>query len=111
MASYLWDAEASRWAPRHEVLAARAAKTVNRRSFLPTPAVVGIMGEIKSMADGQIYSDRRTYERSLARHGCEVVGFDKNWTDYVKPAHDEKAHEAEIVSDVKRAIEEVSSTS
>ncbi len=108
--SFLWDADLEKWLPKHEVLARRAAKRVNKGSILPRPFVVGTMEPIRSMADGKIYDDKRSYYKSVARAGCEIIGYDKNWTDYIKPPTlSEREHEADIVGDVKRAIEEVSS--
>jgi hypothetical protein len=85
----------------------------DKRSDLPSPAVIaGTMPAIKSMADGRIYETRRNYEKSVARAGCSVVGFDKRWQEHVKPASaydSDKAHEADVVADVKRAIQEEAS--
>ena len=67
------------------------------------------MPELKSMADGKIYTDKRSYYKSVARAGCEIVGYDKNWTDHVKRPYDEKAHEADIVGDVKKSLEQLNS--
>lgn len=102
---YLWDEDTQTWQPAHIVRAKRAAKAPDRRSLLPTPGVIGSMEPIMSMADGRVYDDKRSYYKSLARHNCEVVGFDKNWTDYVANPVDDKAHEADVVADVKKAIE------
>lgn len=79
-----------------------------KRSDLPTPFVIGTMPAIKSMADGRIYDDKRSYHKSVARAGCEVIGYDRDWTSHIRPAYNEKEHEADIVADVKRAIEETS---
>jgi len=106
---YLWDEDTQTWEPAHIVRAKRAAKTPDRRSSLPTPGVIGSMEPIMSMADGRIYDDKRTYYKSLARHGCEIVGFDKNWTDHIKPPVDDATEMADVVADVKRAIAEETS--
>jgi hypothetical protein len=80
-----------------------------KRSDLPSPSVIGgTMPAIKSMADGRIYETKRNYEKSVSRAGCEIVGFDKRWQEHIKapqPYGGEKAHEAELVADVKKAIE------
>jgi hypothetical protein len=107
--TFLWDDELQAWAPKREVLARRAAAAPKNCSAFPCPMVIGAMQPIKSMADGQIYDDKRSYHRSLARHGCEVVGYDKNWTDYVGQPYSAKAHEADVVADIKQAIEQVAS--
>ena len=109
--SYLWDEEAMKWAPRHEVLAKRAARTPNNRSSLSGPLVIGAMPETRSPIDGRIYTDKSSYYKHVERNNCAIVGFDKNWTDHVgKPwIADEKKHEADVVADVKQAIEMVSS--
>ena len=102
---YLWDEETQTWEHAHIVRAKRAAKAPDLRSSLPTPMVIGSMEPIVSMADGRIYDDKRSYYKSLARQGCEIVGFDKNWTDHVAKPLDDAAHEADVVADVKKAIE------
>lgn len=104
--SFLWDGE--RWAPRHEVLAKRAAIAPKTRSTtVACPMVIGSMPAIRSPIDGRIYDSKSEYYRHVERNGCAIVGYDKNWTDHVAAAarYDEKAHEADIVSDVKRSIE------
>jgi hypothetical protein len=80
-----------------------------KRSDLPSPAVhAGGMPAIKSMVDGRIYETKRNYYKSVARAGCEIVGFDKRWEEHVKPPQPfggDKAHERDLVADVKKAIE------
>jgi hypothetical protein len=107
--SWIYDAESGRLLPKGEFLALKAMRAPRQRSALSAPLVIGAMPAIKSMADGQYYDDKRSYYKSVARAGCEIVGYDKNWTDYVKQPYDEKTHEAEIVEDVKKAIEQASS--
>ena len=107
--SWIYDAEADRLVPKGEYLHLKAERAASKVSALPRPYVIGAMPAIKCMADGRYYDDKRSYQKAVARAGCEVVGFDKNWTDYVKPTYDEKAHEADIVADVKKSIEQMSS--
>ena len=80
-----------------------------KRSDLSAPHVIaGGMPAIKSMADGRIYETKRNYEKSVHRHGCEIVGFDKRWQEHVKPPKPfggDKAHEAALVADTKKALE------
>jgi hypothetical protein len=82
-----------------------------KRSDLASPAVIGgSMPAIKSMADGKYYETFRNYEKSVHRAGCEIVGHDPRWQEHIKPPQPfggEKAHEADLVADVKRATEEV----
>jgi hypothetical protein len=84
-----------------------------KRSDLPSPAVVGgSISPIKSMADGRVYETFRNYEKSVHRAGCEIVGFDKCWQESVKPPKPfgtDREHEADLVGDVKRALQEVES--
>jgi hypothetical protein len=81
------------------------------RADLPSPAVhAGGMPTIKSMADGRYYETKRNYEKSVHRAGCEIVGHDPRWQEHIKtpqPFGGEKAHEASIVADIKRATQEV----
>lgn len=104
--AWIYDRETQQLVPKGEYLRRKAMLERGKPSSLPRPFVIGTMEPIKSMADGQIYDDKRSYHRSVARAGCEVVGFDDNWTDHIPPAYDEKAHEADLVQDIKRAIEE-----
>jgi hypothetical protein len=107
---FLWDEEAQKWAPRHEVLAKRAAAVRPAVSNFPCPMVIGTMPETRSMIDGRIYSDKSSYYRHVERNGCAIVGFDKNWESQVKPKrYDERQHEADVVADVKKSIEQVTS--
>jgi hypothetical protein len=80
-----------------------------KRSDLPCPAIrPDSMRPIKSMADGRVYDGKSAYYKSVARAGCEIVGFDKRWQEHIKapqPFGGEKAHEADLVRDVKAATE------
>ena len=108
---FLWDDETQKWLPRHEVLAKRQASRPNNRSSLGAPLVLGSMPPIKSMIDGKIYDTKGDYYRHVERNECSIVGFDKNWTDHVEAVRhvDERKHEADIVADVKKSIEQVNS--
>lgn len=81
----------------------------DKRADLPSPAVhAGGMPTVKSMADGRYYETRRNYYKSVSRAGCEIVGFDKRWQEHVRapqPYGGPKAHERELVADVKQSIE------
>lgn len=83
-----------------------------KRADLPCPAVhssgSGMGGGFKSMADGRFYETRRNYEKSVRRAGCEIVGHDDP-SSYVAKPPSEKAVEAEIVADVKKAIQQEAS--
>ncbi len=106
---WVYDHETQQLLPKAEYQRLKASRTVHKGSAFGCPAVIGTMPAIRSMADGKIYDDKRGYQKSVARAGCEIVGFDKNWEQYVAPRYDEKKHEADIVGDVKKAIEQVSS--
>lgn len=108
--SFIFDKEQGRFVPKGAVLRQRAAAAAEKRGDFPCPRIVSDgMDAIKSMADGRIYDSKSAYYKSVERAGCAIVGHDKNWQDHVAPVYDEKAHEADIVSDIKRAIEEESS--
>lgn len=106
---YLWDEELQTWAPASEVLAKRRAAKPDRSSSLPMPMVIGAMPETRSPIDGRIYTDKSSYYRHVERANCSIVGFDKNWSENLKPTYDEKKHEADIAADVKKSIEQVRS--
>jgi hypothetical protein len=107
--SFLWDTDAKRWAPKHEILEKRRSAAQERQSSLPSPLVIGSMVPVQSMIDGQWYDDKRSYQKSVARAGCEIVGYDANWRDHVDRRADEIKAEvssmSDIVADVKKAIE------
>ena len=77
----------------------------DKRADLPSPAVhPGSMPAIKSMADGRMYETKRNYYRSVARAGCEIVGFDKRPDEHVRPpGQTDRQLEADIVRDVLKA--------
>lgn len=108
---FLWDTEAQQWLPAAEVIARRRQATPVARASLPSPTVIGAMPEIRSMIDGRMYSDKSSYYRHVERNNCAIVGFDKNWTDHVDAArrYDESKHEADVVADVKKSIEQLNS--
>lgn len=103
---WIFDKETGTMIPAVAFYMRQQERREHARSQVARPYVIGTMPEIKSMADGRIYNDKRGYYKSVARAGCEIVGFDRDVEKHIPPAYNEKAHEAEIVADVKRAIEE-----
>jgi hypothetical protein len=108
---FMFDPSTGTVRPAHEVLAERAAERVSSRSGLPSPLVIGTMPEVRSPIDGRIYDGKSEYYRHVERAGCAIVGFDKNWTDHVDASriYDERKHEVDVVSDVKKSIEQLNS--
>lgn len=106
---FLWDSETRKWLPAHEVLAKRRASQPDNRSRLGAPLVLGSMPEIKSPIDGRMYDTKGEYYRHVERNNCAIVGFDKNWESHIPPRYDEKQHEADVVADVKKSIEQLNS--
>lgn len=108
--SFIFCKEQGRFVPKGAILRQRAIAASEKRADFPCPRIVtdGMDG-IKSMVDGRVYESKSAYYKSVERAGCAIVGNDKNWHDYVAPVYDERAHEADIVTDIKRAIEEESS--
>jgi hypothetical protein len=105
--SYVYD-------PDYDMMVPKAVKLIRQRNYydekrsdLACPAVhPGGMPEIKSMMDGKRYETKRNYYRSVARAGCEIVGFDKRWTEHVpKPGPSDKQLEADMARDIKKAWE------
>lgn len=81
-----------------------------KKSDLASPYVqAGGMPEIFSHADGKRYETKRNYYRAVSRAGAEIIGFDRRWREHIKDPQiydgGDKAHEADIVRDVKKAIE------
>jgi hypothetical protein len=104
--SWVWDRDLQCLVPKH---GRNYFEHDDKRSDLPSPHVIGGgMPAVKSMADGRVYETKRNYEKSVARAGCEIVGFDKRWQEHVKspkPFGTEREHEADLVHDTKKAIE------
>lgn len=103
------------WSKDYECLVPKAQHLANQHNFydeirsdLPSPAVhpsgTGMHGGFKSMADGRHYETRRNYEESVRRAGCEIVGNADPSTYVAKPLSD-RAVEADVVADVKAAIQ------
>lgn len=109
--SWIYDAETGKLVPKGEYLARKAQQTRHSRSKLSRPMVIGSMPAIRSPIDGQWYDSKATYDRHVERNGCAIVGYDKNWTDHVAKArrYDERKHEADVVADVKKSIEQAAS--
>ncbi len=103
--SWVWDPTYQMLVPKDVYLRGKGNYFDEKKSDLPSPHVIaGGMPRIKSMADGKMYDTKRNYYKSVARAGCEITGFDKE----VKPTrstYEARAHEAEVVADVKKAIE------
>lgn len=107
-ASYLWDKELQKLRPKHEVLAERARAASKNVSAFPCPMVIGAMPETVSPIDGKVYTDKSSYYKHVERNGCAIVGFDKNWEKHIGPSqYDEKQHEADVVADVKKSLEQL----
>lgn len=106
--TFVWDKDLESLVPKY---GRNYFHQDDKRSDLACPAIrPDGMSAIKSMGDGRTYDGKSSYYRSVRRVGAEIVGFDKRWEEHVKPPQPfggDKAHEAAVVGDVKRAIEEV----
>lgn len=103
---WVWSRDYECLVPIDRYLAGKHNYFDEVRSDLPCPAIrPDGMSAVKSMADGRVYDSRSAYYKSVRRAGCEIVGFDRDWERHVRPTYDAKAHEAEIVADIKKAIE------
>mgnify|MGYP007071579237 CR=1 FL=1 len=80
------------------------------RSDLPAPFIQtgASFDSVFNPVDGRRYSSRRQYEAEVHAHGCTVVG-NESWA--TKPHDVHEPTEADVVGDVKRAIEELGSMS
>jgi hypothetical protein len=108
---FIFDKATQTLMPAAEYYAKKRSESPVASSSLPRPLVIGTMPEIRSMIDGRMYSDKSSYYRHVERNNCAIVGFDKNWTDHVAAArrYDESKHEADVVADVKKSIEQLNS--
>lgn len=109
--SWVWSRDYQCLVPKSQYL--QAKHNMSLRADLPSPAIrPDTMDAVQSMTDGRVYDSKSAYYRSVSRAGCEIVGFDKRWHEQIKPPQaygTEKQHTEAVVSDVKRAIQEVSS--
>lgn len=107
---FIFDKETQTLVPAAEYYAKKAAAAPDRRSSLSTPMVIGAMPETRSPINGRMYTDKSSYYRHVERAGCAIVGFDKNWESQVTtPRYDAVRHEADVVADVKKSIEQLNS--
>lgn len=72
-ASYVYDRETGKLIAKAEFYARQPAK---RRSHLPTPMIIGDIGEVRSMVDGQTYTSRKHWRDHLKAHGMVELGND-----------------------------------
>lgn len=107
--SWVWHPELECLVPKAQYLQGKDNRIA--RSDVPFPAIRGdAMPEMRSMLDGRIYESKSAYYKSVSRAGCHIVGYDRNWSEHVQSNRQtDKAHEADIASDVQRAVQEVAS--
>jgi hypothetical protein len=107
--SWVFDPQTNELIPKSQYVRRLSASTEHARSGLPRPMIISDhLDGLFSHADGQIYTSKRAYYDSVKAHGCEIVG-NEDLTKHTAPTYDAKAHEAEVVDDVRRAIAEVNS--
>lgn len=97
--TYRWDARLMKLVPLEEWYATRRN---GKRSDLPTPAVIGDNIEVRSMADGEMYTSKSRLRRSYRQKGFVEVG-DAPLPDPVRKGPDRKA----IQESVGRAFSRV----
>lgn len=75
----------------------------------PTKGHVAVISDhldaMVSMADGQTYTSKRAYQKSVRAAGCEIVGNER--IDHIRRPELHGHHE--IAHDIKRSIEELRS--
>ncbi len=134
---WVWDDVIGKWVTREELNARRAKAAKPKRATLfvrrpefgawvydhrtgerrpkgsaPARAAgphLGILSldYLQNPADGQRYTCMRSYERAVKRAGCEIVG-GMDPKSYV-PERRIGPTKAEVVSDIKRSMEELNS--
>jgi hypothetical protein len=106
--SYRWSSVAQKFVALDEWHRLHPHPSRGKSSSLARPLVIGSMAPVKSPIDGQMYDSKSAYYRHVERAGCAIVGFDKNWEEQIKaPVYDGRRHEADIVADIKKSIEQV----
>ena len=73
----------------------------SKRSHLAAPMVMRDCIEMRSMADGKMYTSKRAYYDSLKRKGCEIVEKAPETEGPNRP----KLKLPRVAHDVKRAME------
>lgn len=106
--SWIWCNDQKALIPKSQYVRRMAEAAVACRSGLPRPMIIKDgLDDLYSHADGQRYTSKRAYERSVKAAGCEIVG-NEDLSKHTAPTYDAKQHEADIAADVGRAIAEVS---
>lgn len=106
--SWIVDRSTGRLIPKSQYVRQMVEDATARRSGLACPMIISdSLDDLKSMADGRIYTSKRAYYDSVKAHGCEIVA-NEDLTKHTAPTYDAKQHEADIAADVSRAIAEVS---
>lgn len=109
--SWVFDNETGNLIPKSEYLRNKFASVRHVRSELSCPTVISDgLDYVFSHVDGQRYTSKRAYEKSVRAAGCHIVG-NEDITKHVSPSYDEASHEADIHADVCRAMAEVKLTS
>lgn len=105
--TWVWDSETQSLIPKSEYQRGKFASVRHARSDMPTPMIINDqLDYMYSHVDGQRYTSKRAYEKSVRRAGLTIVG-NEDISKHVTPSYSEAAHEADIHADVQRAISEV----
>jgi hypothetical protein len=104
--TWVWDREAHKLVPAAEYY---SRPHLDTRSALGRPYVIGDGCEIKSMANGEMYTSKAKYRADLRAMGFTEVGNDRSFQPENVQRRDPTADLPPAELDVKRAIEEVSS--
>lgn len=110
MPTYVYDHELEKVVPKAEYLARKGPLTA--RSDLPTPSIrsdtLGGINGLWNPSDGNYYDSKSRFEAAVKAKGSEIIGNDRA-AAFDGPATKGYQHDrADIVNDIKRAIEETS---
>ena len=94
--------------PKHEAMLADYSKVAHLESDLPRPAVHGVIQEYRSMATGEMITDRRRHREHLKEAGYIEVGSESKSMSRQAPTPAEvRAAKDERKRDILDSIEQV----
>ena len=94
--------------PKHEAMLADYRQVAHLESDLPRPAVHGVIQEYRSMANGEVITDRRRHREHLKETGYVEVGSEgKSMSKQAPTAAELKAVKEERKRDIRDSLEQI----
>jgi hypothetical protein len=96
MSKLIWDKKRETFVPAMEYYLSVAG---SKKSNMPCPHIISDSIEVKSMADGQVYSSKSELRRSYKQHGYVEIG-----NEEIRPPKKPAPNKNEIKDTVKKAF-------